>query len=139
MLQFLRKTTFSNLPLEFCKSMQRLWSTSKKPSSRSFPSTYCRDRLLTKVSEDAPKLATTQLPTVPQPCFSKMAAEDHRSRQSSSVYPYQEALDEVRGQPMQPCLSRRLCYLTSKSISCMIEFKVKQIKKQSIFFRKGMG
>ena len=31
MLQFLRKTKFSNLPLEFCKSMQILWSTSKKP------------------------------------------------------------------------------------------------------------
>ena len=29
MLQFLRKTKFSNLPLEFCKPMQRLWSTSK--------------------------------------------------------------------------------------------------------------
>ena len=30
MSQFLRKTKFSNLSLEFCKSMQRLWSTSKK-------------------------------------------------------------------------------------------------------------
>ena len=85
MLQFLKKTKFSNLPLELCKSMQRLWSTSKKPSSRSFPSTSCRDGLLTRCLGMSPKLATAQLSTVPQPCFSKMAAEDHRSGQSSSV------------------------------------------------------
>ena len=52
MLQFLRKTKFSNLPLEFCKSMQKLWSTSKKTSSPSFPTTSCRDGLLTNVSGD---------------------------------------------------------------------------------------
>ena len=129
MLQLLRKTKFSNLPLEFCRSMQRLWSTSKKTIFSQLPMTYCRDGLWTKVSGDAPKLATAQLPTVPQPCFSKMAAEDNRSCQSSSVYPYKDALDEVRGQPVLLCLSRRLCYLISKSIPFMIEFKVKQIRK----------
>ena len=120
MLQFLRKTKFNNLPLEFCKSMQKLWSTSKKTSSRSFPSTSCRDGLLKLQLHDAiyrlrfysnslihilslsnshnnvasiqknrgdksrrvivalqgclgmsPKLATAQLPTVPQPCFQR--------------------------------------------------------------------
>ena len=30
MLQFLKKTKFNNLPFKFCKSMQRLWSMSKK-------------------------------------------------------------------------------------------------------------
>ena len=45
----------------------------------------------------SPKLATAQLPTVPQPCFSKMAADDQRSGQSSSVQMYKEAIDEARG------------------------------------------
>ena len=40
---------------------------------------------------------TTQLLMVPRPCFSKMAAEDLRSGQSSSVKLYKEALDEARG------------------------------------------
>ena len=31
----------------------------------------------------SPKLAIAQLQTAPQPCFSKTAAEDHRSGQSS--------------------------------------------------------
>ena len=33
----------------------------------------------------SPKLATAQLPTVPLPCFSKMAAKDHRVGQVSPV------------------------------------------------------
>ena len=128
MLQFLRKTKFSNLPLEFCKSMQRLQSTSKKPSSRSFPSTSCRNGLLTRVSGMFPKLATTQLPTVrPQPCFSKMAAEDHRSGQSSS------AVQRSSGTKLEvnQCYHafQEDCYLISKSISCMIGLKIKQIRK----------
>ena len=127
MLQFLRKTKFRNLPLEFCKSMQRLWSTSKKPS-RSFPSIYCRDELLTKVSGMPLNLPPLNCRLFLNRVF-KDGAEDHRSCQSSSVYPYEEALDEVSGQPVLPCLSRRLCYLTSESISCIIEFKVKQIRK----------
>ena len=77
----------------------------------------------------SPKLATAQLPTVPRPCFSKMAAKDHRSGQSSSVQLYKEALDEARGQPVLPCVSRGFCYLISKSISCMIDLKIKQIRK----------
>ena len=77
----------------------------------------------------SPKLTTAQLLTVPQPCFSKMAAEDHRSGQSSSVQLYREGLDEARGQPVLPCLSRRLCCLIPKSIFCMIDLKIKQIRK----------
>ena len=113
MLQFLRKTKFSNLPLEFCKSMERLRSTSKKhllaASHRHLVGTDFSRRCLGM----SPKLATAQLPTVPRPCFSKMAAKDHRSGQSSSIQLYKEALDEARGQPVLPCLSRRLCYLIS--------------------------
>ena len=77
----------------------------------------------------SPKLATAQLPTVPRPCSSKMAAKDHGSGQSSSVQLYKEALDEARSQPVLPCLSRRLCYLISKRISFTIDLKIKQIRK----------
>ena len=37
----------------------------------------------------SPKLATAQLPTVLQQCFSKMAAEDHRSGQVTSLFDFQ--------------------------------------------------
>ena len=83
--QFLRKTKFSNLPLEFCKSMQRLWSTSKKKhlaaSHRHLVGTDFSRRCLGM----SPKPATAQLLTVPRPCFSKMVAKDHRSGQVSPV------------------------------------------------------
>ena len=128
MLQFLRKTKFSNLPLEFCKSMD-YGARAKKhllvASYRHLVGTGFSRRCLGMF----PKLAIPQLPTVPRLCFSKMAAKDHRSGQSSSVQLYKEALDEARGQPVLPCLSRRLCYLISKSIACMIDLKIKQIRK----------
>ena len=45
----------------------------------------------------SPKLATAQLPTVPQPYFSKMAVEDHRSGHTGSVQLYKEDFGEARG------------------------------------------
>ena len=84
----------------------------------------------------SPKLATAQLLTVSQPCFSKLGTEDHRSGQSSSVYLYQEGLDEARGQPVLLCLSRRLSDLISKAIPCMIDLKIKQIRKYSMYHER---
>ena len=81
MLQFLKKTKFSHLPLEFCKSIQRLWSRSKKQFSRSMPSTSCRDGLLTKVFGDVPY--NCHRTTADR--SSTMAAEDHWSGQVSPV------------------------------------------------------
>ena len=37
---------------------------------------------------------------------------------------------------MLPCLSRRLSYLISKAISCMIDLKIKQIRKKSIYHER---
>ena len=92
-----------------------------------------------KVSGDSPKLATAQLPTVPQPYLSKIKAEDHRSAQCSSVQLHKEGLVEARGQPVLPCFSRRLCYLISKSISCMVDLKIKKKIGNSPFIMKDMG
>ena len=128
MLQFLRKTKFSNLPLEFFKSMERLWSTSKKHLLAASHRHLVGTDFLRGCLGMSPKLATAQLPTVrPQRCFSKMEAEGHRSGKSSSVSCTKKLWDEARSQPVLPCLSRRLCYLISKSISCMIDLKIKQI------------
>ena len=119
MLQFLRKTKFSNLPLEFCKSMERLWSTSKKHLLAASHRHLVWTDILRRCLGMSPKLITTQLPTVPQPCSvftKKMAAEDHRSDQSSLAKLHKKGLDEAGGKPMLPCYSRRLSYLISKSI-----------------------
>ena len=60
----------------------------------------------------SPKLATAPLPTVrPQPCSSKMAAEDHTGQVSPVQFKCTKKLwDEARGQPVLPCLSRRLLF-----------------------------
>ena len=90
-LKFLRKTKFSNLPLETyhkraspCKDFR---ARAKRPSSGSFPSTPCRDGLLTGVRRClgmSPKLATAQLPTVLQRCFQRW-----RLKTTSQVSPVQ--------------------------------------------------
>ena len=129
MLQFLRKTKFSNLPLEFCKSMQRLWSTSKKPS-HSFPSTYCRDERLTRCLGMPPELATAQLSTVPQPRFSKMAAEDHRSGQVSAVqFNCTKKLLMTSKSTSAAMPFKKTLLFVFESISCIIDLKIKQISK----------
>ena len=60
----------------------------------------------------SPKLATAQMLTVPQPCFQRWRLKS--TGQVSPVYLYKEGLDEPGGQPVLPCLSKRLCYLISK-------------------------
>ena len=120
MLRFLRKIKFSNLPLEFCKFMQRFWSTSKKPSSPSFQLTSCLDNcrlfILNRVLQRWRLKTTGQVSPVQFSCTKKL-------------------WDEAGGQPVLPCLSRRL-YLISKSISCRIDLRIKQIRKQSIYHER---
>ena len=71
MLHFSKKTKFSNLPLEFCKSMQRLWRTSKKHLLAASHQHLVGTDFLRRCLLMSPKLATAQLPIVPQPCFQR--------------------------------------------------------------------
>ena len=85
MLQFLRKTKFSSLPLEFSNPCKDFGAQAKNHLLAASHRHLVGTDFLRRCLGMSPKLATAQLPTVPQPCFSKMAAEDHRSGQSGSV------------------------------------------------------
>ena len=85
MLQFLRKTKFSNLPLEFCKFMQRLWSTNRNTIFSQLPIDILSGRTSFEGVWGSPLNLHRTTADCSQPCFSKMVAEDHRSDQHSSI------------------------------------------------------
>ena len=130
MLQFLRKTKVGNLPLEFCKSMQTLWSTSKKTIFSQLPI----DILSGRTSYESVWGCPLNLPQHNCRLFLNHVFQRWRLKTTGQVSPVQfscnkGALDEARSQPVLSCLSRRLCYLISESIPCTIELKMKQIRK----------
>ena len=114
--------------------MQIHAARAKKPCSHSFLSKSCRTDFLLDCLGMSPKLATAQLPNV-------RVFQRWRLKTTGQVSPVQfsctkKLWDEARGQPVLSCLSKRLCHLISKSISCMIDLKIKQIRKQSIYHER---
>ena len=85
-LQFLKNTKFNNLPLEFCKDFG---APAKKHFSLAGSDRYLVGRTsyegIWRCPLNLPQQTADCSRTVPQPCFSKVAAEDLRSDQSSSV------------------------------------------------------
>ena len=111
------KTIFSQLPIDILSgwtSYESVWGC-----LQNLPPHNCRLFILSRVFQRWRLKTTGQVSLVQFSCTKKL-------------------WDEAGGQPLLPCLSRRLCYLISKSISCMIDLKIKQIRKKSICLFLGL-